>query len=634
MLDYVNSKERLKEYFSTVIYIDDRFDHCIVSEPVDFEDKASEDAPPLPAFISGTTTMCFDQRAINKNREHDPIERNDMVENLNSILTILNKEKYKGVRLIPVLFNDETEEEVLIKKIQEAPLTLIDWKLGEKDEAFEIIEHLFNTTEQLKVLVVYTSSYEEAIVAMQSNKVFGDCMKVDTVYEKFSCYRCNNQSLLAIADKQLYNLEWFLEIIPELFIENYGIMPVAFLDYMTSVRNLSDKLFGAFCKPFESIYWLQMHFSELDDEDIPDMIASFIQNKFRESCSVNSALTKEFFDYQRNSLKRVIEQQDKNAMERIDLCWNALIPHLSGANKEFCDVCKEINYATFKNSCEQAIENSTNWKEFFEAFEPVLKEVRKKVAEYRCQKLFEPYSDIVISEDKKFEVEEHLERMERRIYKDMGGDYQQFKAQIFPIFIQSLISSPEILYGGVELVKNLKCKMYENDSLKEILYDGKDLSKKGKKKFLMNKIHFGDILVRNVNEDVEYLLCITPPCDAFRPHKTNLNINFIRGVELKDNDLNQPRKENAHISVLPFNEEDGKESLKYIEWQLFGLVNFDLNQESDYDCICSFSRPMMMSEQYARQIANKFMTYFSRAGVDELFMKTAENLRTIFSAKR
>ena len=45
-------------------------------------------------------------------------------------------------------------------------MTLIDWNLGEKEKAFDFINLLFETTKQLKVIVVYTSNYTEAISAM------------------------------------------------------------------------------------------------------------------------------------------------------------------------------------------------------------------------------------------------------------------------------------------------------------------------------------------------------------------------------------------------------------------------------------------------------------------------------------
>ena len=47
-MDYAVSRARLKNYFSTVTYIDDRFDHCIIDEPLDFGDEETVDTPPLP----------------------------------------------------------------------------------------------------------------------------------------------------------------------------------------------------------------------------------------------------------------------------------------------------------------------------------------------------------------------------------------------------------------------------------------------------------------------------------------------------------------------------------------------------------------------------------------------------------
>ena len=68
-------------------------------------------------------------------------------------------------------------------------------------------------------------------------------------------------------------------------------------------------------------------------------------------------------------------------------------------------------------------------------------------------------------------------------------------------------------------------------------------------------------------------------------------------------------------------------------WRLFDVVKFDLGKKDEYEKICTYIRPFMMSEQYSRQIGNLFTSYFSRAGVDELFMKSEGNLRAIFSLK-
>lgn len=624
-MDYAVSRARLKNYFSTVTYIDDRFDHCIVDEPIDFGDEEILDAPPLPTFdIHRPLVTTGESETVSFTDEKD------IEVNLSTILTALNGEKYAGVRFTPVLFKDDLAKDILVKKIQESPLTLIDWNLGANEKAFDFINMLFDTTKQLKVIVVYTSNYVEAIGAMNEDEHLKDCQEITTTYSNFSCYRCNHQSLLVVAAKQSYNLETILDIIPEIFINNCGLMPVALLDYMASVQHISDELFGAFCHPFEDVYWLQMYFSELNDADIPNTMASFIQNKFSEHCSVDYQITEELFTYHKNRLNLVIEQDDESAKASVNMCWQALKPHLSGINIEFCDAICAIEYPEFKVCCEQAIEKAATWRDFLKAFDPILCAARKKVAEARCDNLFSPYSVISIPDEAKPGIDEHLKSIRERFTKEIASSYQDFKTQIFPIFIQSLISSPDLLFAGVELVKNLKYKIYSSTDLSELLYAGKELGKGKKAAFLMNKIHFGDVLVRSDGEEREYLLCITPPCDVFRPEKTKLNINFIRGQELKREDLNTRKKENIHVSILPVKEGDANEKLIYIAWQFFGVVNFDMNQEADYEKLCSFSRPVMMSEQYTRQIANAFTAYFSRAGVDEVFMKAAGNLQTIF----
>lgn len=624
-MDYAVSKARLINYFSTVTYIDDKFDHCIIDEPIDYGNEEIEDTPPLP--VTDFSGMPVDA-GIPGIDTH--IEEADSEFNLSTILTALNSDKYAGVRFTPVLFKDNIDKDILVRKIQESPLTLIDWNLGAREKAFDFINRLFETTKQLKVIVVYTGNYVEAIGAMKQDQYLKDCLEINANHGNFSCFRCNNQSLLAIADKKSYNLEKLLDIISDVFINNCGLMPVAVLDYMASAQRVSDELFGSFCHPFEDIYWLQMYFSELSEADITDSLAGFIQNKFYDYCGVDLQITEELFLYHKNRLRRVIQQGEKEASETIKICWEALNSHLSGFNKEFCEVVCSLEFKEFKECCENAIENSMTWNEFLKAFDPILNMARKQMAEKQCNDLLTPYSNIPIPEGLEHDIGEHRRKLQDYFYKQIATSYKEFKEQIFPIFIQSLISSTDILFAGVELVKNLKYRIYDNPNLHKLLGDGKAFSKTKKAAFLKNKIHFGDILVKENEQKLEYLLCITPPCDIFRPEKINLNVNFIRGEELEESSLNTRRKENVHVSILPVIE-NGEEKLKYVSWQLYGVVNFNMNQEDDYEKLCSYSRPLRMSEQYARQIANTFTAYFSRAGVDELFMKAAGNLRTIFN---
>lgn len=227
-------------------------------------------------------------------------------------------------------------------------------------------------------------------------------------------------------------------------------------------------------------------------------------------------------------------------------------------------------------------------------------------------------------------IDKHKEHVQRDISQQVSIERECFFSEVFPVLVQILVSSPDILFAGAELVQNLKYHYYDDTDLNTILAAGKELKKAEKETYLRNKFHYGDILIRNrKGSATEYLLCISPPCDVCRPGKVKLNICFINGLEVPEAELTVKRKENVHISVLPINN-GCKTDLKYVAWRLFDIVKFDLGKKEDYESICSYSRPFMMSEQYSRQIGNLFTSYFSRAGVDELFMKSAQNLRALF----
>lgn len=254
------------------------------------------------------------------------------------------------------------------------------------------------------------------------------------------------------------------------------------------------------------------------------------------------------------------------------------------------------------------------------------KDVEKYIASFKCGTILH-IDQLHDDWNRYISPKEHVQR---DISQQVSIERECFFSEVFPVLVQILVSSPDILFAGAELVQNLKYHYYDDTDLNTILAAGKELKKAEKETYLRNKFHYGDILIRNrKGSATEYLLCISPPCDVCRPGKVKLNICFINGLEVPEAELTVKRKENVHISVLPINN-GCKTDLKYVAWRLFDIVKFDLGKKEDYESICSYSRPFMMSEQYSRQIGNLFTSYFSRAGVDELFMKSAQNLRALF----
>ena len=407
-------------------------------------------------------------------------------------------------------------------------------------------------------------------------------------------------------------------------------MPVALLDYMASAQHVSDELFGAFSHPFEDIYWLQMYFSELSEADIPSAISEFIQNKICEACSISPQISDEMFEYHKHHLNALIKMGDDDAQKVFHEALHALYPHLKNSNATFCKALLEVKYTQIKDACTLAIKDSTSWVELLKIFSSILDDASTIIVEQRVNSLLAPYSKLEIPTELTEEIDKHKEHVQRDISQQVSIERECFFSEVFPVLVQILVSSPDILFAGAELVQNLKYHYYDDTDLNTILAAGKELKKAEKETYLWNKFHYGDILIRNrKGSATEYLLCISPPCDVCRPGKVKLNICFIKGLEVPEAELTVKRKENVHISVLPINN-GCKTDLKYVAWRLFDIVKFDLGKKEDYESICSYSRPFMMSEQYSRQIGNLFTSYFSRAGVDELFMKSAQNLRALF----
>ncbi len=636
-MTFESSRERLREYFSTITYIDDIFDQCIVSSHEDVGDDVDiGDDPPLPFEEKGAQAELNDDLSMHVSDEEDPAapEKDPSEVTLNKILSALNQEQYKDIRFNPVVydkeFKDDNNLEALIEKIKKTPLTIIDWHLGNDERAFDVINKLFERTNQLKVIVVYTANYVEAKAALQENEKLKDseqiCEKSDAC-----CYRCEKHSLIVIARKQSYDITGILSLVSDVFIDNCGIMPVMLLDYMASAQNRSDDLFSAFCPPFEDVYWLQLYFSELIDGGISEAITSFFRNKFREECKVNPSIIIEFRSYQKEKIKKLVNEKPKDLKKAFDLCLDKLGSTLSGDYQHICEAMKTNSEKSIYDCFEAAAKDDKTWEQSMEAFAPLLLSAKEYMTNQQTSSLFTKHLDkIVIPEELQEPLEGIKKEIQSNIAEDLNMSFSTFSKEILPVLIQIALSTPSVLDAGPELVKNLKYVSNENVCIKALLSKWKELEGTQKEIFLLNKFHFGDLLVRKTKQGTDYLLCITPPCDVFRPQKTSLIINFLQGKEIQRSDLNHIRKQNIHISVIPIIEK-GKEQMKYIRWQLYGIKSFELKKQTDYEELCTYSRPLTMSEQYTRQIANAMIAHFSRAGVDEIFMKQNELLRAVFS---
>lgn len=616
-MQYEMSRKKLRHYFGNVTYIDNEFDTCLVKEPV-FTDETDDGGPPLPASVP------VEEGADSQNEE---ISIDLSGSNLRTVLDTLNKEEFSNICLNPVVYSENSRDDQICQQIIAAPLTIIDWKLGSNKNGFDIIQQLFSMTNQLKVIVVYSASYMDAMRSLEAYPLLTTVPYDTSKYEWFKAYRCNNSSLLAVADKQHFNINTILDIVCELFIENYGIMPVALLDFMATCQQQSDQLFAALSLPLSDLYNLQMHFSDKTDPDIAVALTQFIQHKLLGTYTVDSQIIRDFFEYQKDQLKAFITSQ--NAADRLVHTISEMQASLPDEGKVFCDALLEVDFQVFKECTDKAILVDTDWPKALECYSAYFKAAKKKYAEKKVQSILSPYESFEYPVEEKDKLLQHRVALIHETEKSVTESFAVFKKHTLPVLIQLLISRDQMLEKGSELVENLKYEIYPNSSLDDLLRGGFSSSRSRMASFLFNKLHFGDILTKHTDGITEYLLCLTPPCDAMRPEKTNFNLIFIRGFEVPVDQLTKERKQNCHLSVLPVRDEDATK-LRYVNWEFFKIVRFDLSIEADYQSLCTWERPFRMGESYTRQISNLFTAHFSRAGVDELFMKSASNIRGLF----
>ncbi|GBG07648.1 hypothetical protein PAT3040_02204 [Paenibacillus agaridevorans] len=119
----------------------------------------------------------------------------------------------------------------------------------------------------------------------------------------------------------------------------------------------------------------------------------------------------------------------------------------------------------------------------------------------------------------------------------------------------------------------------------------------------------------------QYMLCITPFCDTYRPEKVNFTYKFIVGNEIPPTEklLDNKETNSAFISV-PIEE---SKSLIFVKWDFYNVVSVDKDS-----VLKDMQKITTLKKEYVQNIINRYIGYQARAGVNELFYK--ESYRSHF----
>lgn len=129
-------------------------------------------------------------------------------------------------------------------------------------------------------------------------------------------------------------------------------------------------------------------------------------------------------------------------------------------------------------------------------------------------------------------------------------------------------------------------------------------------------IRTGSIFLKNKDNNEEYYLCITPFCDTFRPQKVENYYKFIKGkvtTTYSKDDLKN-NKDNYFFMAVPI---DNERKIKIIKWNFYETIAI---QKDDVEKL-KLKKIATLKREYIQNVINRYISYQSRAGVDELFFK-------------
>ncbi len=637
------SRNLLRKYFSDITYIDDAFDTSLVkkefSTPICEVDKYSEypGVPPIPVgvvepIVQKNEPTC-DEELSTFDETGDmmkPVDKSPLEE----LLLALNNETFKNIQLNPILYDENTSHENIVLRMQESPLSIIDWALGRQGiSALPYIRQMLDTTSQLKVVIIYTAEYGAAKKEVEES--FGNTPTKYNDSSDLSYLQCAHKSLVLIAPKQNHTIIELLDAVEEIFINNYGVMPTAIIDFSEKVKKKSGDFFELFCWPTEDIYFMQMFFSEIEQEHQASYLTSFILNRLKEDIMLEQEIINDLVTLYKNKLEQVVKLSENELTNKAEKAIEAVKTGCDKQEKNFLDHLKKLKATEYKESINNALKKD-RWADLLKCFEPLFDSTAEKCVEtefLEMKKLFGINDSENIPQSILEVINKNTSRIKEKTAKNMRERMKVIKLKILPIFVQVLISDSDILNTASDLISNLKYQVFENKDL-DLLLRGCEMDIKGKSTFLINKLFFGDLLCKGS----ELLLCITPPCDIFRPEKTKLNVSYLRGAVVSADVLKNTHKAGSHISIVPItffstrpSQCRNEEKIVYIEWRFYDIKQFNLKEQDEFQNICSYKRPARLDERYMRQIANKYVAYYSRSGVDEIFVKTESQLAKMFN---
>lgn len=589
----------LKSYLSHIVYIDDEFK---ISWPV-----------------NDTETIKPPRRSSRRYSEHAVNQIETMNEQLsNNNLDVFCKavrKEYPEILLTPVVYEEPIDMENLVLHMKNARLLVLDWSLSERVTAINLLKRA-EFSGQLRFCVIYTSKLDDAKKEFihEISNVKRDGLKSGLCNEKKFEYIRADSVIYMICEKDKFDFHMIMNALVDIFIQEIGFFPIAFLDMIARLEEKVPYYLNQFSYPFDKLLLLQVNSDGLPINDVYNNISDMVVNNIKSDIDLDENVLNGIYENQIKQLKNLLDDTElfeKRVNKSLDIICSRL-----ECSADEIDIMRQISITDYRKVITAAIEKPQDLSKG-------IHNASEKMAKlYGLQKAEKLLSDSGMPNQNAGKVKKELAALYRVRFREKAE-------KIFPACLM-ILTNPEESYDVNKLVTSLKVVNYKNDEEKYFsnifqgCYDNKDqymclkADKNGPRLgLLQNKLHTGDILFHKNNDFEKCYLCIVPSCHILRPKKVEGNILFAEGMIVSakpDRNL----KDSEHFTILPGIEDENQ--ILRVVWQYHRIVNLDLKKVSmdDYE---NLYRPYRLTYEHIRQIMGEFVSFYSKSGVEELFLK-------------
>lgn len=595
----------LKQYLNHIVYIDDEF-------KISWQMEENEEFQRPPRSSRRNLKDAETQGAVE--------EPNAIEDNLEVFCKTMRK-VYPEILLTPVVYEETMDVENLLIHMENARMLVLDWKLSDRMTAIQLLNEA-KFSGQLRFCVIYTSKLEEAekdfIEKIPNAKQ--DALKKDNCKDKNYDYIRVNSVLYMICEKDKFDFHMIMDSLVNIFVKEIGYFPIAFIDMIARLERRVPYYLNEFAYPFDKLLLLQTNSDGLPINEVSHTISDMVINNIKADIDLDENVLNGIYENQIHLLNDILEDNgefENKLYKSLEVIFERL-----ECTEENRSILRSISTEEYKKIVKKAISDSKNLsKGIHNASELIAKSYGKKKAE-------KVINDNGITGDIS-KVKNELIHLYKRQFKDKVE-------KIFPACLMVLVN-PEESYDVNRLVTSLKVVNYKESEKKfsdifNECYDQKETEmciktddNGAKLGLLQNKLNAGDIFFRKKaeNEEVEaFYLCIVPSCHLLRPKKVEGNILFVEGKIVSEKP-NTNLKDSEHFTILPGVDDENK--LVRVVWKYHRIVSLDLNKIScsDYE---NLYRPYRLTYEYARQIIGEFVAFYSKSGVEELFLKADSSL--------